>query len=206
ELIIMRIASTAAPSPDSFWPRPTHFPDARAAASVTRTSSMARLRSGACLVDCGVALELSADMVLNQLFHSIGSCGLSVLIDSTTFSLSGRVQPCTALILYLSTHRGRQRRGDCPNWGRAVDCSFGWGITNSPCFWDNDRRAYRKAPSVSVHEGYPADPGCPPPRDVLHGGFYRPVLLQPGWAGYIRPGSVGRRPLMPHAGGSGYDY
>src|SRR5947209_2316853 len=41
-----RMASVAAPSADSFSPRPIHRADARAAASVTRTSSMARLRSG----------------------------------------------------------------------------------------------------------------------------------------------------------------
>src|SRR3954454_10676656 len=42
-----RIASTAAPSPPFLSPRPTHRPAAIAAASVTRTSSIARLRSGA---------------------------------------------------------------------------------------------------------------------------------------------------------------
>src|SRR4051794_33562060 len=42
-----RIASTAAPSPPFLSPRPTHRPAAMAAASVTRTSSRARLRSGA---------------------------------------------------------------------------------------------------------------------------------------------------------------
>src|SRR3954466_16345281 len=42
-----RIASTAAPSPPILSPRPTQRPAAIAAASVTRTSSIARLRSGA---------------------------------------------------------------------------------------------------------------------------------------------------------------
>src|SRR4051794_4860402 len=42
-----RMASTAAPSPPFLSPRPTHRPAAIAAASVTRTSSRARLRSGA---------------------------------------------------------------------------------------------------------------------------------------------------------------
>ena len=42
-----RIASTAAPSPPFLSPRPTQRPAAIAAASVTRTSSSARLRSGA---------------------------------------------------------------------------------------------------------------------------------------------------------------
>src|SRR3712207_4175344 len=42
-----RIASTAAPSPPFLSPRPTHRPAAIAPASVTRTSSRARLRSGA---------------------------------------------------------------------------------------------------------------------------------------------------------------
>src|SRR4051812_38623448 len=41
------MASTAAPSPPFLSPRPTQRPAAMAAASVTRTSSMARLRSGA---------------------------------------------------------------------------------------------------------------------------------------------------------------
>src|SRR4051812_1963631 len=45
ELISFRMASTAAPSPPSLSPRPTHRPAASAAASVTRTSSRARLRS-----------------------------------------------------------------------------------------------------------------------------------------------------------------
>ena len=42
------MALTAAPSAPSLSPRPIHREAARAAASVTRTSSMARLRSGAC--------------------------------------------------------------------------------------------------------------------------------------------------------------
>src|SRR3954468_15292342 len=42
-----RMASTAAPSPPFLSPRPTQRPAAIAAASVTRTSSSARLRSGA---------------------------------------------------------------------------------------------------------------------------------------------------------------
>ena len=42
-----RIASTAAPSPPFLSPRPTQRPAAIAPASVTRTSSRARLRSGA---------------------------------------------------------------------------------------------------------------------------------------------------------------
>src|SRR3954471_20613454 len=41
-----RIALTAAPSAPFLSPRPTHRPAAMAAASVTRTSSSARLRSG----------------------------------------------------------------------------------------------------------------------------------------------------------------
>src|SRR5438067_10847006 len=42
-----RIASTAAWSADSFSPRPIHRPAPIAAASVTRTRSSARFRSGA---------------------------------------------------------------------------------------------------------------------------------------------------------------
>ena len=45
------MASTAAPSAPSLSPRPIQRAAARAAASVTRTSSMARLRSGACWVE-----------------------------------------------------------------------------------------------------------------------------------------------------------
>src|SRR5215210_3029362 len=45
--IITRIALTATPSAPFLSPRPTHRPAAIAAASVTRTSSRARLRSGA---------------------------------------------------------------------------------------------------------------------------------------------------------------
>src|SRR5436305_3293154 len=44
-----RIASTAALSADSFSPRPIHRAAAIAPASVTRTSSIAMFRSGACL-------------------------------------------------------------------------------------------------------------------------------------------------------------
>src|ERR1700742_3814267 len=47
EFTSWRIASTAAPSPPSLSPRPTQVPAAMAPASVTRTSSKARLRSGA---------------------------------------------------------------------------------------------------------------------------------------------------------------
>ena len=44
--IITRIALTATPSAPFLSPRPTQRPAAMAAASVTRTSSSARLRSG----------------------------------------------------------------------------------------------------------------------------------------------------------------
>src|SRR6476659_1397245 len=47
ELTNSRMASTAAPSPPSLSPRPTQRPAAIAPASVTRTSSRARFRSGA---------------------------------------------------------------------------------------------------------------------------------------------------------------
>ena len=47
ELISIRIAFTAAPSAPFLSPRPTHRAAAIAAASVTRVSSRARLRSGA---------------------------------------------------------------------------------------------------------------------------------------------------------------
>ena len=48
EFNTMRIASTAAPSTLFLSPRPIQRPAASAAASVTRTSSIARLRSGCC--------------------------------------------------------------------------------------------------------------------------------------------------------------
>src|SRR5438132_10400362 len=48
-----RIASTAAWSADSFSPRPTQRPAPIAAASVTRTSSSARFRSGAAPATAG---------------------------------------------------------------------------------------------------------------------------------------------------------
>src|SRR5512139_2585713 len=47
EFTSSRMASTAAPSPPSLSPRPTHRPAAMAPASVTLTSSRARFRSGA---------------------------------------------------------------------------------------------------------------------------------------------------------------
>src|SRR5437016_7966119 len=50
-----RMASTAAPSAPSLSPLPIQREAARAAASVTRTSSMARLRSGACLSPADIA-------------------------------------------------------------------------------------------------------------------------------------------------------
>src|SRR3954454_19383827 len=46
ELRTRRMASTAAPSAPFLSPRPNHRPAARAAASVARARSMARLRSG----------------------------------------------------------------------------------------------------------------------------------------------------------------
>src|SRR6202162_6653444 len=49
----VRIASTAAPSADSFSPRPIQRAAAIAPASVTRTSSSAIFRSGTCLLTRG---------------------------------------------------------------------------------------------------------------------------------------------------------
>ena len=49
-LIILRIASTAALSAKSFCPRPTQGAAARAAVSVTRISSRAKLRSGIAII------------------------------------------------------------------------------------------------------------------------------------------------------------
>ena len=51
ELKIKRIAFTAASSASCLSPRPTHGAAASAAASVTRTSSRARLRSGFMLLN-----------------------------------------------------------------------------------------------------------------------------------------------------------
>src|SRR3954452_14359157 len=61
---IRRIASTAAPSAFSFSPNPTQRPAASAPASVTRTSSSARLRSGcegsrtSCEITCWSASDI----------------------------------------------------------------------------------------------------------------------------------------------------
>src|SRR5437763_1760640 len=60
ELSMTRIAATAAPSAPFLSPRPIHRPAASAAASVTRTSSIARLRSGACASPFMSVLPLSA--------------------------------------------------------------------------------------------------------------------------------------------------
>ena len=54
ELMSVRIACTAAPSAPFLSPRPTHRADAIAAASVTRASSRARFRLGACSAGSGV--------------------------------------------------------------------------------------------------------------------------------------------------------
>ena len=61
--IRVRIALTATPSAPFLSPRPTHRPAAIAAASVTRTSSRARFRSGASWAadrpgDSGVASDM----------------------------------------------------------------------------------------------------------------------------------------------------
>ena len=55
ELKDRRMASTAAPSPAFLSPRPSQRADARAAASVTRTRSKARLRSGASIRDISLS-------------------------------------------------------------------------------------------------------------------------------------------------------
>src|SRR3954469_6317393 len=55
---ISRIASTAAPSAFSFSPRPTQRAAASAPYSVTRTSSMARLRSGRAPAESGMGGNL----------------------------------------------------------------------------------------------------------------------------------------------------
>src|SRR5262245_45228415 len=60
DAISVRIALTAAASAPFLSPRPTQRPPAIAAASVTRTSSSARLRSGASLSTrscCGIAVD-----------------------------------------------------------------------------------------------------------------------------------------------------
>src|SRR3954451_14401098 len=54
---ISRMASTAAPSADSFSPSPTQRAAASAPYSVTRASSIARLRSGRAPVGSGMELQ-----------------------------------------------------------------------------------------------------------------------------------------------------
>src|SRR5215207_3041208 len=72
-----RIASTAAPSAFSFSPRPTQPDAASAAASVTRTSSRARLRSGAALTPPLILLGR-------------GACGLQERRRIEQVALAGR--------------------------------------------------------------------------------------------------------------------
>src|ERR1035441_9145560 len=68
ELIIIRIALTAAPSAPFLSPRPTHLAAAIDAASVTRASSSARLRSGACRSgSCSCCSAVMASVVLASL-------------------------------------------------------------------------------------------------------------------------------------------
>src|SRR3954453_22308186 len=57
-----RMALTAAPSAPFLSPRPTHRPAAIAAASVTRTSSSARLRSGCSPPTCSEPGTGESDM------------------------------------------------------------------------------------------------------------------------------------------------
>src|SRR3954469_16998817 len=65
---IARIPSTAAWSADSFSPRPTQRPAPIAAASVTRTSSSARFRSGA--VAAGSTVEASG-LAIGSILHPL---------------------------------------------------------------------------------------------------------------------------------------
>src|SRR4051812_1913454 len=72
--IICRIASTATPSAPSLSPRPTQRAAASAAASVTRTSSSARLRSG----ESGAVSRLPGVTVMARAYRS-GAAGLGVV-------------------------------------------------------------------------------------------------------------------------------
>src|SRR5688572_19952692 len=74
-----RIASTAAWSAFSFSPRPTHRAAASAAASVTRTSSSARLRSGLSPERTSWEMTLCAS-VPSAIGTSDGTGGLAFLL------------------------------------------------------------------------------------------------------------------------------
>jgi hypothetical protein len=74
ELMSVRIACTAAPSAPFLSPRPTHRAEAIAAASVTRASSSARFRLGACSAGSGVPgmpVEFSSLMVNTYPFRYV---------------------------------------------------------------------------------------------------------------------------------------
>ncbi|CAB4906978.1 unannotated protein [freshwater metagenome] len=60
----LRIASTAAPSAPILSPRPTQLAAASAADSVTRTNSIARLRSGRSLA--GMSIHISRKSYLGS--------------------------------------------------------------------------------------------------------------------------------------------
>src|SRR6187399_656928 len=72
------MASTAAPSPPSLSPRPTQRPAAIAAASVTRTSSRARLRSRSSVLPMSGAVGDAADVFIAVLLAEIS---LEILAD-----------------------------------------------------------------------------------------------------------------------------
>ena len=74
------MASTAAPSAPSLSPRPIHREAARAAASVTRTSSIARFRSGTCLsgamaaiLEAGAIMSVTMQGRVAQAFDAVAA-------------------------------------------------------------------------------------------------------------------------------------
>src|SRR6202165_1235721 len=86
ELTSSRMASTAAPSPPSLSPRPTQRPAAMAPASVTRTNSRARLRSGASRRDRDEPLARRAsDAVMSPIVPEASRrAGAGILAPMTT--------------------------------------------------------------------------------------------------------------------------
>src|SRR4051812_12921348 len=118
------MASTAAPSPPFLSPRPTQRAAAIAAASVTRTSSSARLRSGACWLTAssgGTEPDGAGSVTSVRPFST--SAAILRRLDEQNLSLGGG----------RPTNRGgRCRRLPPPGW-RAGRCAGDHeGVTRPP--------------------------------------------------------------------------
>src|SRR5262245_23698925 len=127
ELISWRIASTAAPSPPSLSPRPTQRPAAIAAASVTRTSSIARFRSSSSArrvgaVDSGI--DVGGWVIAVLLAHPlVGTCARS--------GWARFVRPCQNRVRSLGATRCRDHHGT-PGGGQAIETSAICSVSPGP--------------------------------------------------------------------------